>query len=105
MDNLIKKSYKQYDYISRYQSFPTYYNKQDDKYIYGTTAQLDDTTPYVLHTIDINDNFDSLALKYYQNATLWWVICDYNHIQNPYTQLKIGDKIKIPTLTSISFDM
>ena len=105
MDKLIEKSYRQYDYISRYQAFPTYYNTEDDKYIYGTTAQLEQQIPYVLHKVEQNDTFDKLALKYYLNATLYWVIADYNHIQDPYEKLEEGTYIKIPTLSSISFDI
>ena len=44
MDKLINKSYKNYNHFSRYSSFPYYYNVEDEKYIYGTTAQLDPNT-------------------------------------------------------------
>ena len=106
MDVLEEKSYKSYEYISRYTSFPYYYHTEDDKYIYGTTAQLEDSIGYVEHVVNSNlDTFDSLALKYYNNPTLYWVICDFNRIQDPYTKLKIGQRIKIPSLSNITFDV
>lgn len=101
---LTNKSFKQYSYISRYSIFPYYYNTEDEKYIYGLTAYLDDTTPYTLHVAQKTDTFDNLALKYYGNPTMYWVICSYNHIQNPFTTIHEGQHIKIPSISSIKFD-
>ena len=104
MSALTNKSYKQYDYVSRYSPFPYYYNKQDNKYVSGITASLDTTTIYTMHTVVAGDTFDTLALKYYNNPTLYWVICSFNHIADPYKKLNVGDMLKIPTLSNIKFD-
>lgn len=104
MHTLTNKSYKNYSYTSRYSSFPYFYHTLDNKYIYGLTAYLDNTTVYTLHIVKRGDSFDRLALQYYGNPTLYWVICSYNHIQNPYTELKEGDTIKIPSLSNIQYD-
>lgn len=105
MDALIEKTYRNYDYISRYTSFPYYYHEEDDKYIYGTTAQLEDSIGYVEHIVGKFDSFDSLALKYYNNPTLYWVICDFNKIQDPYQELVMGQRIRIPSLSNITFNV
>ena len=42
-----------------------FYHIIDNKYIYGTTSNLKNNTPYVIHVVKQNDTFDSLALKYY----------------------------------------
>lgn len=104
MRKLINKSYKQYDYTSRYSPFPIYYNVNDNKYVSGVTAYLDDSTIYTLHVVEPSDTFDTLALRYYNNPTLYWIICSFNHIQNPFTELTVGQKIKIPVLSNIIFD-
>jgi hypothetical protein len=65
MNVLVDKQYKEYDYLSRYTTFPFYYHKRDDKYIYGLTNHLRDDTAYVLHEIKDSDTLDSLAFKYY----------------------------------------
>ena len=44
---LTQKTYKEYDYVSRYSVFPYYYNRLDEKYIYGITAQLNKNTNYI----------------------------------------------------------
>lgn len=96
--------YKEYSYVSRYSSFPYYYHPEDHKYIYGLTAYLNDTTAYTIHTVQRGDTLDRLALEYYGNPTLYWIICSYNHIQNPYRDLKIGTTLKIPSISNIEYD-
>ena len=103
MDKLIDKAYRNYDYISRYSSFPYYYDTEKKRYIYGTTSQLKTDLQYVTHKVTFGDTYDSLALKYYNNPTLFWVICDFNQIQDPFTDLEIDTYIKIPSLGNISF--
>ena len=51
MNVLTDKSYKTYKNVSRYSNFPYYYNSLDNKYIYGTTAQLYKTTSYTLYKV------------------------------------------------------
>ena len=104
MSVLIDKQYKDYSYISRYSQFPIYYNTQDAKYIYGTTGQLKQSLSYRLHKVEKNDTLDTLALDFYNNPTLFWVIADFNKIQDPYLPLEIGTEIKIPTLSEITFE-
>lgn len=105
MEVLNDKSYRSYDYISRYSAFPYYYHKEDNKYIYGTTSQLNTDIGYSLHIAKKNDTYDSIALEYYNTPTLYWVICDFNQIQDPFKKPEIGTKIKVPVLSSISFDL
>ena len=102
-DVLKDKNYRDYNYVSRYISIPYYYNTEDDKYIYGTAQQLNESISFVLHEVQIGDTLDSLALKYYNNPTLYWIIADFNKIQDPYKELEIGEKLKVPSISSISF--
>ena len=103
MDKLQKKSYRTYDYISRYTSFPYYYDANDEKYIYGTTSNLNTNSPYTLYKVQKNDTYDSLALKFYNSPTFFWVICDFNKVRDPYQELKEGDMLKIPSITELKF--
>ena len=70
-DKLTNKQYKDYDYLSRYTSFPFYYNEEDRKYIYGVTSQLNQNITYVLHEVKVNETLDTLALDYYNNPTFF----------------------------------
>ena len=104
MDELTNKTYKNHSYTSRYSPVPYFYNNKDDKYIYGLALQLSNDTPYTVHMIGKRDTLDSLSLTYYGRPDFYWVIADYNHIQDPFISLpEKYTTIKIPTLTRIEF--
>lgn len=104
MDVLKNKQTKSYNYTSRYATFPFYYNEEDKKYIYGLTAQLNNNSIYVLHKITQEDSLESLAYKYYGRPDYYWIIADYNRIQDPYIKLWPNvESLKIPSLSNITF--
>lgn len=103
MDVLENKSYKQYSKLSRYAGVPYYYHTVDQKYIYGKTSYLDDTTPYTLYKVQVNDTWDRIALEFYNNPTLYWIICSFNRITDPYSKPEVGASIKIPSISTIEF--
>jgi hypothetical protein len=104
MDVLTNKQYKDYNKLSRYSNFPFFFHTIDKKYIYGKTSHLKSDTIYTEHTISPTDTIDKLALYYYNNPTLFWIICDFNRINDPYIKLVPGDKIKIPSISNIEFE-
>lgn len=97
------KSYKEYDYISRYATFPYYYNVADNKYMQGLTGQLDTSSTFMLYKVKENDTLDSIALDIYSNSTYFWVIADFNRIRDPFKKLTAGEYLKLPTLGNIKF--
>ena len=106
METLINKKYKNYDRVSRYQVFPTYFHRIDNKHIYGLTSHLiTEGTNYVSHKVKQGDTLDTLALYYYNNPTYFWVIADFNRIRDPYEDLEIGRILKVPTFSNIAFDV
>lgn len=104
MSILTDKTYKQYGRLSRYTTIPYYYHCVDNKYVYGTARYLKNDTPYSVHTVVRGDTWDSLALYYYNNPTLYWIICSYNRVTDAYEQPKIGQQIKIPLMSNIEFE-
>jgi len=104
MDVLKDKSYKSYKSISRYTSFPFYYNTKDNKYIYGLTGQLDKNIEYILVDVDDRTTLDKLSLTYYGRPDYYWIIADFNSIQDPFIKLSTKFKsIKIPSISQIKF--
>ena len=97
---LINKQYKSYDKLSRYAAFPYYYDSDNDRYVYGTTAYLRGDA---LHLVDRFDTWDSLASYYYNNPTYYWVLCSFNRVQDPFQDPEIGTFIKIPSFSEIKF--
>ena len=104
MNVLKDKSSRTYFYTSRYATLPYYYNTLDKKYVYGISKNLSNNTDYVLHNLVDSDSLDSLALKYYGRPDLFWVIADFNNLNDPY--IRLVDKmssIKIPALSGITW--
>ena len=104
MDVLTDKTYKHYNYVSRYEGVPYYFHKEDRKFVSGTTSHINKDTAYILHKVKLNDTLDTLALDYYNNPTLFWAIADFNQIQDPYKKLTVDQEVKIPILNEISFE-
>lgn len=103
---LIDKQYKDYDRVSRYSVFPIYYNRVDRKYIYGLTSQLrKSNTTYVAHVVKKGDTLDTLSLYYYNSPLYFWVIADFNRIQDPYKELEVGKVLQIPTFNNIEYEL
>ena len=50
------------------------------------------------------ESIDSIALYYYNNPTYYWMICDFNFIDDPFIELTEGQKIKVPTFSAVTFD-
>ena len=104
MDRAKNKSYKVYDYVSRYTKFPYYYNELDGKYYYGITDQLNKEIKYVVHKVNDYDTLDLLAYSYYGRPDFYWIIADFNDIRDPLMELKGNyTTLKIPTLTEIYY--
>ena len=104
MNVLKDKSSRTYFYTSRYATLAYYYNTLDKKYMYGISKNLNTNTDYVLHNLVDSDSLDSLALKYYGRPDLFWVIADFNNLNDPY--IRLVDKmssIKIPALSGITW--
>lgn len=93
-----------YDYISRYTPFYFYYHTKDGKYVYEITDQLKDNVTYVAHKVTQIDTLDSIAEHYYGRPDLYWVIADFNKIQDPFIKLwGRYDVLKVPTITNIAY--
>lgn len=55
---------------------------------------------YVLHTVTETDlgQPDAIAYAHYGDSNWWWLICSYNGIVNPMTDMFLGQRLRIPTL-------
>lgn len=98
MDILKNKSVKSSNYFSRYNGVNTYYNTHDKKYQLGLKSWLKPNFDYTRYTVQDNDTYDYIALKFYNNPTYYWIICDANKILDPMTNPTPGDVLMIPSL-------
>lgn len=104
MDTLKNKNYESFDYLSRYNGIPYYFDTIQGREIYGIGTNMKNNTEFVTHIVKNGDTLHSLALKYYNNPTFWWVIAYFNDIQDAFKPLtKKYAKLKIPNITSVEF--
>lgn len=54
------------------------------------------TDMYTVYEASDADSWASISFIFYKTIKLWWLICKFNNIKNPFAQLKGGDLIKIP---------
>lgn len=104
MDVLKDKEYISYPYISRYASFPTYYNSMDRKYVYGLTSHLRESGAYLEYQVKQGDTLESISQKSYGRPDYYWVIADYNRITDPFIDLfENYVSIRVPNISGIVF--
>ena len=84
MDVLTDRTIKSSDYYSRYNGLSYYYNHSR-------------VTKYVVQE---KDTYDLIALKYYNNPTYYWIICDYNRVRDPFIEPTPGTTLELPSLNA-----
>jgi nucleoid-associated protein YgaU len=85
--------------INRYQNIPIIKNSE------GTRYYRDNKYPRIPLTINdiyvittIGDRFDLLALQYYNDPSLWWVISSANeNLPQNSLYIPVGTQLRIPT--------
>lgn len=102
MNVLKNKFYKSYDKLSRYASFPCYYNTLDDKYVTGTTTPVI-SNEYSVYEVKDGETYDLIALRAYNNPTYYWIICDFNNVFDVFINPLPGTRLKIPVLSNVDF--
>ena len=105
MDTLKNKQYLNYSYLSRMTSTPVYFDILTSKYTNGISVDLNKNTPSVTHKLKRGDTLDSLALKYYNNPTYWWIIAMFNNIQDAFIDITARYTVlQIPNLGALIFE-
>lgn len=51
---------------------------------------------YTNYEITLADTWTNISYRFYKTIKLWWLICKFNGIENPLTDLIPGKIIKIP---------
>ena len=83
--------------ISRYQNNPSK-KTIDGREVYQSkiypNIELRDTDLYV--ATETGDRLDTLAYKFYNDSSLWWIIASANNIHNASIGLPDGSILRIP---------
>lgn len=54
------------------------------------------TNYYKSYTVKEFDNWPNLSYKFYNTIKLWWILCKFNQVVDPFQDLIVGSVIKIP---------
>jgi hypothetical protein len=83
---------------SRYQTIPTTKLNLTGSAYYTTNVYPDiqptNTDYYVITTVD--DRLDLMALDFYQDSSLWWIIASANALPGDSIYPPIGVQLRIP---------
>lgn len=90
--------------MARYNTIPVI-KSPDDKQMYQTVRYPEiprsENDIYVYTTV--GDRYDTLALQYYKDTSLWWVIANANNNLNKGSLTPpVGSQIRIPANPSIT---
>jgi hypothetical protein len=64
--------------------------------IYFDTDNIDGNLINI-YEIAEGDTWTNISYRYFGTIKLWWLICKFNNIKNPFDELEAGKIIKIPT--------
>lgn len=91
--------------MARYNNIPTFSTTEDPKRRYTVVKYplipLGETDFYIYTTK--GDRFDTLALNYYSDSSLWWIINRANSSQlSDSLYPRVGSQIRIPALQRVA---
>lgn len=52
---------------------------------------------YSNYQVKPKDTWTNLSFKFFNTYKLWWLLCKFNNIEDPFKQLQQGQIIKIPS--------
>lgn len=52
---------------------------------------------YANYEVKPKDTWTNLSYKFFNTYKLWWLLCKFNDVKDPFTQLTQGKIIKIPS--------
>lgn len=86
--------------MKEYKQTSRYYHITEDPNIIQTDLIVMNV-PYTLVKVKLEEKNkpELLAQRVYNNPHYWWVICQFNGIQNP-DNIPVGLELKIPTLVN-----
>lgn len=56
-----------------------------------------DESKYSNYVVVESDSWTTISYRFYHTVELWWLICKFNNIKNPFKELIPGTVIKIPS--------
>ena len=64
-------------------------------YVTGTDAMI--PSLYNEYEVKEGDQWTLISYQFYGTVDLWWLICKFNDVKNPFEKPAAGTKLKMPT--------
>lgn len=55
------------------------------------------TELFTIYEVKENDTWTGISYKIYNTIDLWWLICKFNEVKNPFDELTVGRILRIPS--------
>jgi hypothetical protein len=84
----------------RYENFFNIYEDKNDVKFYNLLRSINvfsanDSVAEDEYLVALNDTWLLISYKYYGTIFLWWLVCEYNRVENPTEIPEPGTKIKL----------
>ena len=92
--------------MNRYKLIDKYRNKEGVRYITNSiypNVPASENDIYIIASV--SDRYDKLALQYYQDASLWWIIASSNNHQKASLNPTPGAQIRIPASKELAIQL
>ena len=85
--------------MTRYSTEHNIKSRSDGKKFFGTRLypNIPPNDSDILYITDETDFLDTLAFKFYKDATMWWIIALTNNLGNGRMSIPVGTQLRIPT--------
>ena len=86
--------------LYRYENFFNIYSADDGTRFYNFLRSINifpanDSSLEDQYNVESNDTWLLISYKYYGTIFLWWLVCDYNRINDPTKMPEAGTKLKL----------
>lgn len=51
----------------------------------------------IFYDVEPEDTLHKIAYLFYRDASLWWVVADFNDLLDPFSELRPGDTLRLPS--------
>jgi hypothetical protein len=98
---------KQFDFkdlpqlsVYRYENFLNIYDDTGGNRFYNLLRSInilpaDNSSAEEEYYVNLNDTWLLISYKYYGTIYLWWLVCEYNRIQDASEMPEVGTKLKL----------
>ena len=81
-------------------------NDGDTYWVAPPRREVDSTPRWddIFHVVKQGERLDTIAYHYYANASLWWVITDYNNIFWMF-DIEVGQTLRLPSYEKLVMEI